>query len=114
MAVRKTRMIEIADAFVALPGGRGTLDELFEVLTLVQTGKTKPAPIILFGTRFWNRLIDFELLIEEGTISPKDLELFHRTDDPQEACDALITAGNANGGEDNITSVLVRFEKYGA
>ena len=88
-ALRKMHFMMRAKALVVFPGGFGTLDELFEVLTLVQTGKTKPAPIILFGTRFWNRLIDFELLIEEGTISPKDLELFHRTDDPQEAWDRI-------------------------
>ena len=88
-ALRKMHFLMRARALVAFPGGFGTLDELFEVLTLVQTGKTKPAPIILFGTRFWNRLIDFELLIEEGTISPKDLELFHRTDDPQDAWETI-------------------------
>ena len=88
-ALRKMHFMMRAKALVVFPGGFGTLDELFEVLTLVQTGKTKPAPIILFGTRFWNRLIDFELLIEEGTISPKDLELFHRTDDPQDAWETI-------------------------
>ena len=72
-------------ALVAFPGGFGTLDELFEVLTLVQTGKTKPVPIVLFGTRFWKRLIDFDFLVEEGTVSPNDLHLFHYTDEPQEA-----------------------------
>ena len=88
-ALRKMHFMMRAKALVVFPGGFGTLDELFEVLTLVQTGKTKPTPIILFGTRFWNRLIDFELLIEEGTISPKDLELFHRTDDPQDAWETI-------------------------
>ena len=88
-ALRKMHFMMRAKALVVFPGGFGTLDELFEVLTLVQTGKTKSAPIILFGTRFWNRLIDFELLIEEGTISPKDLELFHRTDDPQDAWETI-------------------------
>jgi predicted Rossmann-fold nucleotide-binding protein len=72
-----------------LPGGFGTLDELFEVLTLVQTGKAKPVPIVLFGTAFWKKLINFEALVEEGTISPQDLGLFLYTDDPQEAWDFI-------------------------
>jgi predicted Rossmann-fold nucleotide-binding protein len=59
------------------------------VLTLVQTGKSKPVPIILFGTQFWKRLINFEFLIEEGTISAENLDLFHYTDDPQEAWELI-------------------------
>jgi uncharacterized protein (TIGR00730 family) len=74
-----------AKALVVFPGGFGTLDELFEVLTLVQTGKAKPVPIVLFGTAFWKRLINFEALVEEGTVSPENLKLFHYTDDPAEA-----------------------------
>ena len=84
-ALRKMHFMMRAKALVAFPGGFGTLDELFEVLTLVQTGKTKPVPVILFGTEFWKRLIDFEFLVEQGTISAADLRLFHRTDDPQDA-----------------------------
>jgi uncharacterized protein (TIGR00730 family) len=78
-----------AKALVAFPGGFGTLDELFEVLTLVQTGKAKPVPIVLCGTAFWKKLINFEALVEEGTISAQDLKLFHYTDDPQEAWDYI-------------------------
>ncbi len=84
-ALRKMHFMMRAKALVAFPGGFGTLDELFEVLTLVQTGKAKPVPIVLFGTDFWKRVINFEVLIEEGTISAKDLGLFHMTDDPEEA-----------------------------
>ncbi|MFT3811930.1 MAG: TIGR00730 family Rossman fold protein [Acidovorax sp.] len=84
-ALRKMHFMMRAKALVAFPGGFGTLDELFEVLTLVQTRKSKPVPIVLFGVDFWKRLINFDLLIEEGTISAKDLELFHMTDDPHEA-----------------------------
>lgn len=84
-ALRKMHFMMRAKALVAFPGGFGTLDELFEVLTLVQTGKAKPVPIVLFGTDFWKRLINFDLLVEEGTISAKDLGLFHYTDDPHEA-----------------------------
>ncbi len=86
-ALRKMHFMMRAKALVAFPGGFGTLDELFEVLTLVQTRKTKPVPVILFGTEFWKRLIDFEFLVEQGTISAADLGLFHYTDDPQEAWD---------------------------
>ena len=88
-ALRKMHFMMRAKALVAFPGGFGTLDELFEVITLVQTGKAKPVPIILFGSDYWKRLIDFDVLIEEGAISPKDLELFQYTDDPQVAWDAI-------------------------
>ncbi|KAF1046106.1 MAG: LOG family protein YvdD [Xylophilus sp.] len=88
-ALRKMHFMMRAKALVAFPGGFGTLDELFEVLTLVQTGKAKPVPIVLFGTEFWKRLIDFQVLVEEGTISAADLKLFSLTDDPQEAWDRI-------------------------
>lgn len=84
-AMRKMHFLMRAKALVAFPGGFGTLDELFEVLTLVQTRKTQPMPIILMGRDFWKRLINFELLVEEGMISPEDLALFHLVDDPAEA-----------------------------
>ncbi|GKS73756.1 TIGR00730 family Rossman fold protein [Acidovorax sp. SUPP950] len=84
-ALRKMHFMMRAKALVAFPGGFGTLDELFEVLTLVQTGKAKPVPIVLFGTDFWKKLVNFDALVEQGTISAADLNLFHYTDDPQEA-----------------------------
>ena len=84
-ALRKMHFMMRAKALVAFPGGFGTLDELFEVLTLVQTGKAKPVPIVLFGTEFWNRLVNFEALVEVGTIAEEDVALFHLTDDPHEA-----------------------------
>ena len=61
------------------------MDELFEVLTLVQTGKAKPVPIVLFGSDYWKRFINFEMLVEEGTISPEDLSLFHYVDSAVDA-----------------------------
>ena len=88
-ALRKMHFMMRAKALVAFPGGFGTLDELFEVLTLVQTKKAKPVPIVLFGSAFWKRLINFELLIEEGTISAQDVNLFHYTDDPKEAWEII-------------------------
>ena len=88
-ALRKMHFMMRAKALVAFPGGFGTLDELFEVITLVQTGKAKPLPIVLFGSDYWKRLINFEVLIEEGAISPQDLNLFHYVDEPQEAWDII-------------------------
>ena len=84
-ALRKMHFLMRAKALVAFPGGFGTLDELFEVLTLIQTGKAKALPIILFGTEFWKKLINFEALVEQGTISASDLKLFKYVDDPAEA-----------------------------
>jgi uncharacterized protein (TIGR00730 family) len=88
-ALRKMHFMMRAKALVAFPGGFGTLDELFEVITLVQTDKAKALPIVLFGSSYWKRLINFDLLIEEGTISPQDLKLFHYVDEPQEAWDII-------------------------
>ena len=84
-AMRKMHFMMRAKALVAFPGGFGTLDELFEVITLVQTGKAKPVPIVLFDSAFWRRLINFEVLVEEGTISPEDLALLHFVDAPEDA-----------------------------
>ena len=88
-ALRKMHFMMRAKALVAFPGGFGTLDELFEVITLVQTRKAKPVPIILFGTDYWERLFNMDVLIEEGAISPEDLDLLHYTDDPQDAWDTI-------------------------
>ena len=90
-ALRKMHFMMRAKALVAFPGGFGTLDELFEVITLVQTRKAKPVPIILFGSEYWKRLFNFEVMIEEGTISPDDLKLFQYVDEPQAAWDAIRT-----------------------
>ena len=88
-ALRKMHFMMRAKALVAFPGGFGTLDELFEVITLVQTRKAKPVPIVLFGTDYWKRLLNFDMLVEEGAISPEDLKLFTYVDEPQDAWDAL-------------------------
>ena len=87
--VRKTMFVKYAQGFIVLPGGFGTLDELFEAMTLVQTQKVTSFPIVLIGTEFWKRAIHFDALVEEGTISPDNLELFHYTDDPQAAWDHI-------------------------
>src|SRR6201997_2837308 len=79
--VRKTLLVKYSYAFVFLPGGAGTLDEMFEALTLIQTGKIKNFPIVIMGTDYWRELIDFiDKLPELGTISPEDLNLFYATD----------------------------------
>ncbi|WP_210546778.1 TIGR00730 family Rossman fold protein [Rhodoferax sp. PAMC 29310] len=88
-ALRKMHFMMRAKALVAFPGGFGTLDELFEVITLVQTGKAKPVPIILFGTEYWKRLLNTDVLLEEGVISPEDMDLITYVDDPQLAWDTI-------------------------
>ncbi|MFQ5453014.1 MAG: TIGR00730 family Rossman fold protein [Candidatus Zixiibacteriota bacterium] len=84
-AIRKMHFMLRAKALVAFPGGYGTLDELFEALTLVQTKKVKPLPIILFGEKFWKKLIDFKYLVDEGTIAEEDLSLFVYADKAKDA-----------------------------
>ena len=84
-ALRKMHFMMRAKALVAFPGGFGTLDELFEVITLVQTRKSKQVPIVLFGSDYWKRLINFDVLIEEGVISADDMKLIQWADDPEEA-----------------------------
>jgi len=90
-ALRKMHFMMRAKALAAFPGGFGTLDELFEVITLVQTGKAKPVPIVLFGSDYWKRLINFDVLIEAGAISPDDLELFTYVDTPEDAWNFIRT-----------------------
>ena len=90
-ALRKMHFLMRAIALVCFPGGFGTLDELFEVLTLVQTGKSRMRPILLFGREFWTRLIDFDLLIETGMISPEDVKLFHFVETAEEAWALLVS-----------------------
>jgi predicted Rossmann-fold nucleotide-binding protein len=74
-----------ARAVAVFPGGFGTFDEMFELLCLVQTGKMKPLPIILFGEEFWTRVIDFKALAEEGTISPDDLRIIRFAETGEQA-----------------------------
>jgi uncharacterized protein (TIGR00730 family) len=88
-ALRKMHFMMRAKALVAFPGGFGTLDELFEVITLVQTRKSKQVPIVLFGSDYWKRLINFDVLIEEGVVSPQDLDLFKYADEPEAAWEVI-------------------------
>jgi uncharacterized protein (TIGR00730 family) len=108
--VRKTMFVKYAQAFVILPGGFGTLDELFEALTLVQTRKVTRFPVILFGVEYWSGLIDWvrTTLAETGTINAADLDLITLTDDVGEvisviqAADAARRAGNGGGGMQHV------------
>jgi uncharacterized protein (TIGR00730 family) len=88
-ALRKMHFMMRARALVVFPGGFGTLDELFSTLTLVQTGKAGPVPVVLFGSDYWQRLLNLDLLVEEGAIAPEDLRLFTYADTPQAVWDAI-------------------------
>nr|WP_295672351.1 TIGR00730 family Rossman fold protein [Sphingomonas sp.] len=88
-ALRKMHFLLHARALAAFPGGFGTFDELFELLTLIQTGKIKPIPVLLFGKEFWTRVVNFEALVEEGVIGPNDLKLFTFVETADEAWDVV-------------------------
>jgi len=88
-AIRKMHFLKRAKALVACPGGFGTLDELFETLTLIQTRKIKPVPVLLMGRDYWQRIINFEALVEEGTISEEDLKLFEYVESAEEAWQSI-------------------------
>ncbi|MCF7824610.1 MAG: TIGR00730 family Rossman fold protein [Candidatus Marinimicrobia bacterium] len=88
--MRKYWFVYLAKALIAFPGGFGTFDELFETLTLIQTKKTsKFMPVVLFGKRFWDQVVDLQALVDFGTISPEDLDLCHQTDSVDEAFEYL-------------------------
>ncbi|MHB8799776.1 MAG: LOG family protein [Thermoanaerobaculia bacterium] len=88
-ATRKMHFLIRARALVAFPGGYGTLDELFETLTLIQTGKTPPVPIVLFGREFWEKAINLDFLVEEGTIAPEDARLVSYAETAAEAWETI-------------------------
>jgi hypothetical protein len=101
---RKTMFVKYAQAFVIMPGGFGTLDEMFEALTLVQTQKVTRFPVIMFGTQYWSGLIDWlrETVLPGGKINPADLELMHVVDDPAEAVSLIVEAEKARSQQDEI------------
>jgi uncharacterized protein (TIGR00730 family) len=88
-AIRKMHFLLRAKALVTFPGGFGTLDELFETLTLIQTHKVQPVPVLLFGEDYWRRIVNFEALVDEGTIAPEDLDLFRYVATAEEAWEAI-------------------------
>ena len=94
-AMRKMHFAMRANALAIFPGGFGTLDELFEILTLVQTRKAPPVPVVLFGSDYWRRLIGWDVLVEEGMVDPADLGLFEIVDSAEEGWRALVRRGLA-------------------
>jgi hypothetical protein len=100
---RKVMFVRYSGAFVVLPGGYGTLDELFEALTLIQTGKIREFPVVLVGTEFWGGLVDWlrERLLGTGTISPEDVDLLHVTDDVDEVVRICVHATHRQFGEED-------------
>ena len=99
---RKTMFVKYADGFVILPGGYGTMDELFEALTLIQTGKIRHFPVILVGSAFFSGLLEWikVKLLGEGMVSPDDLDLIQVTDDPKEVIEIVRKAGRAGRRRD--------------
>jgi len=103
-ALRKMHFLMRAKALVIFPGGFGTLDELFETLTLIQTGKIDPMPVLLFGETYWRRIVNFEAMVEEGMIAEEDLKIFTYVESADEAWGHI----NAFYGEGNETPPLMR------
>jgi len=91
--------VRYANAFVVMPGGFGTMDELFEALTLIQTGKVREFPVVLVGSEYWSGLVGWmrERMLADGMISPEDLDLFIICDEPHEVADHVIAAAEAQG-----------------
>jgi uncharacterized protein (TIGR00730 family) len=96
-ALRKLHFLLRAKALVAFPGGYGTFDELFEVLTLVQTRKIKPIPVVLVGEAYWRRAIDFDFLVDEGVIDPEDRELFWFAETAEDIWSGILDWHDAGG-----------------
>jgi uncharacterized protein (TIGR00730 family) len=92
--------VKAAEGFVIFPGGFGTLDELFESLTLIQTGKVLDFPVVLFGSDYWAELLEWvrEEALADGMISPEDVELLHVTDDPAEAVQLIVRSYDERNG----------------
>lgn len=101
--VRKVMLVKFSCAFIVFPGGFGTLDEVFETLTLMQTDKIESFPLILLGRRFWETMRTFvtDALIAEGTINPADLDLFDLVDTPEQALEVIRRKGRPNGNNHN-------------
>jgi len=97
--VRKLMFVKYSIGYVIFPGGFGTMDELFESLTLSQTGKIQPFPVVLFGWEYWGRMLDWlkGSMLSEGYIDGDDLELFHVTDDPSEAANIIVYEAREKG-----------------
>ncbi|HUU26083.1 MAG TPA: LOG family protein, partial [Methyloceanibacter sp.] len=92
-AIRKLHFAMRANALAIFPGGLGTMDELFEILTLMQTRKTTRIPVVLFSRDYWRTIVNFEALVDLGTIRPQDADLFEMVDNAEEAWQVLIRRG---------------------
>ena len=104
--VRKTMFVKYSTAFLIFPGGYGTLDELFEALTLIQTRKIRNFPVVLFGTQYWGTMVKWisDMLLSEGKISEADVKLLHVTDSPSEAVDIVVKSQDALRRMDTLIS----------
>ncbi len=115
-AIRKLHFLLRARAMVAFPGGFGTLDELFETLTLMQTRKIKPMPIILVGESFWKKAVNIDFLVEEGVIDPEDKDLFWYAETAEEVWNGILEWYRKKGeplvGRDPLASASVRSRRY--
>lgn len=112
--VRKTMFVKYAQGFVVLPGGFGTLDELFEALTLVQTRKVTRFPVVLFGSEYWGGLVDWlrGAVVAQGKASPADLELFHVTDDVEQLMRILDDARRRNGSSNQAAAERAAYRAF--
>jgi len=96
-ALRKLHLLQRAKALVAFPGGYGTLDELFEVLTLIQTRKIRPIPVVLVGEAYWRRAVDVDFLVDEGVIDSEDRELFWFAETAEEIWNGILHWHDTSG-----------------
>src|SRR3954451_14204616 len=103
-ALRKMHFLLRARAVAVFPGGYGTFDELFELLTLIQTGKVRPLPILLFGRDYWNKVVNFQAMVDEGVISPHDLDLIHWSEDAAEAWEYVMAYYAENPAPEPVQS----------
>ena len=102
--VRKVMFVKAAEGFVIFPGGFGTMDELYEALTLIQTGKIGTFPVVLFDSGYWGEMLDWvrEEMLADGLVSAADLELLHLTDEPQEAVQRIVEMIDARAAEGSV------------
>jgi len=102
--VRKVMFVKAAEGFVIFPGGFGTMDELYESLTLIQTGKIGTFPVVLFDSDYWGEMLDWvrEEMLADGLVSAADLELLHLTDEPQEAVQRIVEMIDARAAEGSV------------
>lgn len=111
--VRKTMFVKYSEGFVIFPGGFGTLDELFEALTLIQTGKLEQFPVVLYGTSYWSGLVEWlrDQAVAGGTIAPEDIDLLTITDDPEEVVRVMVESYRRSGENGRGDAALAGPEK---